>query len=134
MAWDAPRITVDALVAHRGKLVLICRGREPFFGIYALPGGFVEFGERLEEAVEREVQEETGLHAEVTRLVGVYGNPKRDPRGHTISVAYELKSYGGRLGASTDAAAVRLVPMNRVPRLAFDHATIVADYRRLLRT
>ncbi|MBI4416414.1 MAG: NUDIX hydrolase [Euryarchaeota archaeon] len=133
MAWDALRITVDALVLHRGKLVLVRRGKEPFFGMYALPGGFVEFGERLEEAVEREVQEETGLHAEVTRLVGVYGNPKRDPRGHTISVAYELKAYGGRLAASTDAAAVRLVPMNRVPRLAFDHATIVADYRRRLR-
>jgi len=127
---DVPGVTVDAVLLHRGKLVLVRRGREPFRGMYALPGGFVEFGERLEDAVEREVLEETGLHAEVERLLGVYGDPGRDPRGHTISVAYVLNSVGGGLAAGTDAAAARLVPPDRVPTLAFDHDAILADYRK----
>ena len=121
-------MAVDAVVLHRGKLVLVRRGKEPFKGQYALPGGFLEFGERLEDGVEREVAEETGLLAEVERLLGVYGNPGRDPRGHTISVAYVLSSFGGRLKAATDAAAVALVEFKAVPRLAFDHDKIVEDF------
>ena len=77
-------MAVDAVLLHEDKLVLVRRGKPPFRGRYALPGGGVEFGERLEEAVEREVLEETGLESEVMRLLGVYGDPGRDPRGHTI--------------------------------------------------
>lgn len=128
--WDVPRVAVDAVVEHRRKLVLVKRGHDPFRGRYALPGGFVEFGERPEDAVEREVLEETGLQAEVRRLVGVYGDPGRDPRGHTISVAYVLSTYGGKLRAGTDAAATKLVPASKVPKLAFDHNRIVVDYRK----
>ncbi len=130
--WDAPRVAVDGLLLHRGKLVLVRRGGDPFKGKYALPGGFVEFGERLEDAMEREVLEETGLLAEVERLLGVYGDPGRDPRGHTISVAYVLSSYGGAVRAGSDAAATELVRPDRVPRLAFDPNRIVADYRKSL--
>ncbi len=133
MVSRVPRVAVDAILLHRGKLVLVKRGRPPFLGKFALPGGALEFGERLEDAVEREVLEETGLDAEVERLLGVYGDPGRDPRGHTISVAYVLRSIGGEPTAGTDAAATRLVPVNRVPRLAFDHDRIVADYRRTIR-
>jgi len=125
-----PRVAVDAVLLHRGSLVLVKRGRPPFLGRYALPGGGVEFGERLENAVRREVCEETGLEAEVVRLLGVYGDPGRDPRGHTISVAYVLRSTGGRPRAGTDAAATKLVPADTVPPLAFDHSKIVADYKR----
>ena len=128
--WDVPRVAVDAVLLHRGKLVLVRRGKEPFKGRYALPGGFLEFGERLEDGVEREVLEETGLQAEVERLLGVYGDPGRDPRGHTISVAYVLRSFGGELRAGSDAAATKAVPIDRVPRLAFDHDRILADYRK----
>lgn len=133
VGWDVPRVAVDAVLFHERKLVLVRRGKEPFRDWYALPGGFVEFGERLEDAVEREVFEETGLAAEVERLVGVYGEPGRDPRGHTISVAYVLHSNGGTLKAATDAAAVKLVPPTRVPKLAFDHDRIVADFLRSTR-
>jgi len=129
--WDVPRVAVDAIVLHGGKLVLVRRGNEPFRGMRALPGGFVEFGESLEDAVRREVQEETGLEARVDRLVGVYGDPGRDPRGHTISVAFALRSIGGELRAATDAAAVELVSLGRAPRLAFDHDRILADFRKL---
>lgn len=129
MPWAVPRVAVDAIVLHAGKIVLVRRGKEPFRGRYALPGGFVERGERLEDAVEREVWEETGLQCEVVRLLGVYGDPGRDPRGHTISVAYVLQSYGGSLRAGTDAAATKLVSPGRVPKLAFDHSAIIKDYR-----
>jgi 8-oxo-dGTP diphosphatase len=125
-------VAVDAVLLHRGKLVLVKRGRPPFLGRYALPGGALEFGERLEDAVEREVVEETGLDAEVERLLGVYGAPDRDPRGHTISIAYVLRSVGGELRAGTDAAATKLVPPTRVPKLAFDHDRIVSEYRTTL--
>ena len=129
--WDVPRVAVDAIVIHGRKLVLVRRGNEPFRGMLALPGGFVEFGESLEEAVRREVREETGLETRVERLLGVYGDPGRDPRGHTISVAYVLRSVGGELRAATDAAAAKSVAVGRVPRLAFDHDRIVADFRKL---
>jgi len=129
---EGPRVAVDAVLLHEGRLVLVRRGKPPFRGRYALPGGGVEVGERLEEAVEREVLEETGLESEVMRLLGVYGDPGRDPRGHTISIAYVLRSIGGTLMAGSDAAATKLASPTRVPSLAFDHDRIVADYRRSL--
>lgn len=128
MPWAVPRVAVDAVVLHEGKIVLVRRGKEPFRGRYALPGGFLEWGERLEDAVEREVWEETGLQCEVVRLLGVYGDPDRDPRGHTISVAFVLRPYGGRRKAGTDAAGTKLVSPSRVPRMAFDHNRIVRDF------
>ena len=130
VGWDVPRVAVDAIVELDRKLVLVRRGKAPFKGMYALPGGFVEFGERLEDAVEREVLEETGLQCEVERLLGVYGNPGRDPRGHTISIAYVLRSFGGNLRAGSDAAGTALVATTKVPRLSFDHNVIVSEYRK----
>jgi len=121
---------VDAILLHGTRLVLVKRGARPFLGRYALPGGGVEWSERLEDAVVREVREETGLESEVQRLLGVYGDPHRDPRGHTISIAYVLRSTGGSLTAGSDAAGTRLVAPSRVPHLAFDHDRIVRDYRR----
>lgn len=133
MRRAVPRVAVDAVLLHRGRVVLVKRGRPPFLGRYALPGGGVEFGERLEDAVRREVREETGLEAEVVRLLGVYGDPGRDPRGHTLSVAFVLRSSGGSLRAGSDAAATKLIPLDGIPPLAFDHDRIAADYRGSLR-
>jgi len=126
-------LAVDALIMIDGKLVLVKRGREPFKGHYALPGGHVEYGEMTEEAVKREVLEETSLKTRVSSLFGVYSEPDRDPRGHTVSVVYELKKVGGKLRSGSDAAEVELVHPSRVPRLAFDHSEIVADFREKLR-
>lgn len=84
-----PALTTDcAIYDPEGRVLLIRRGHDPYAGGYALPGGFVEIGETMEAACRREVREETGIEVGELRLVGVYSDPSRDPRGHTVSVAY----------------------------------------------
>jgi len=124
-----PSVTVDGLVLVDGKLVAVRRKNEPFRGMPALPGGFVELGETTVEAVVREVREETGLETEVRRLVGVFSDPKRDPRSHTVSIAYGLDVIGGRLAAGSDAAHILLLDPDRPPAMAFDHNEIVRVWR-----
>ena len=126
-------LTVDGITLYEGKIVLIRRGHEPFKGMLAIPGGFVEKDETVEQAVLRETKEETGLDAEIKHLVGVYSNPHRDPRGPTVSVCYVLKATGGKLKASSDAAAVELVSPEHVPALAFDHNKMVEDAERCMK-
>ena len=125
-----PKLTADGLVLYDGRLVLVRRGREPYRGRLALPGGFVEYGETTEAAAVREVREETGLATEVVRLVVVSSRPDRDPRGHTVSVIYELSHVGGEPRAGDDAAAVVLLTLAEARRaeLAFDHGEIVAAW------
>ena len=126
--YQNPALTVDAIILIDDKLLLIQRGNDPFKGYYALPGGFVGYGERVEDAVEREVKEETGLDAEVQELMGVYSAPDRDPRGHTISVVFHLEVIGGKLKAGDDAVGVKLFELDELPELAFDHSDIIWDF------
>src|SRR5256886_14370082 len=116
-----PAVTVDGLVLVDGKLVAIRRGNDPFRGMPALPGGFVELGETTVEAVVREVREETGLETQVLRLVGVFSDPGRDPRGHTVTIAYALEAIGGPLKAGGGGAAVALVGSDEPPRMGLSH-------------
>ena len=125
-----PFVTVDGLVAINGRLVAVIRRNPPFQGMPALPGGFLELGETTEEGVVREVREETGLETRVLHLVGVYSDPSRDPRGHTVTAAYALERTGGELRAASDATDIALLDPDRLPPMAFDHARIVADWRR----
>jgi len=127
-----PRLTVDGVVIRRGHLLLVQRGREPFRGRWALPGGFVEYGETVEAAVVREVREEAGLETRVIRLLGVYSHPERDPRGHTVSVVFLLEVVGGTLRGGDDAARATWFSLDDLPQLAFDHDTIVRDALRHL--
>ncbi len=120
-----PLVAVDGLVLHDGKLVAIRRSNEPFRGMPALPGGFVQLGETVRDAVVREVREETGLETRTVRLVGVFSDPGRDPRGHVISIVYELERIGGALKAGSDASDIVLLDPRSLPRMAFDHADIV---------
>ena len=122
-----PALTVDGVIFRDGKLLLIRRKNEPFKGMHALPGGFVDYGERTEEAVVREMKEETGLETSIRSLVGVYSDPLRDPRGHTISTVYLLDIEGGSLREGDDAVAVELVDPDALPPLAFDHEIVVKD-------
>lgn len=124
-----PRVAVDGIVLFEGKIVAIRRRNEPFRGMPALPGGFVELGETTEIAVVREVREETGLETRVVRLVGVFSNPERDPRGHVVAVVYDLALVGGAPAAASDATGVVLIDPGAVPAMAFDHAAIVAAWK-----
>lgn len=120
-------LTVDAIIPYQGKIVLIRRMNDPFKGYYALPGGIVEYGERVEDAVLREVEEETGLKGKIHGLVGVYSDPNRDPRGHFVSVCFVVLPAGGELKAGSDAKEVALFSPNNLPELAFDHEKMVKD-------
>jgi 8-oxo-dGTP diphosphatase len=120
-------LTVDAIIPYEGKIVLIKRGCEPFKGCYALPGGIVEYGEKVEDAVLREVKEETGLDGKIYKLVGVYFDPARDPRGHFVSICYVVVPVGGELKAGSDAKEVELFPLDSLPELAFDHGKMIKD-------
>jgi 8-oxo-dGTP diphosphatase len=131
--WRKPSVTADGVVVKAGKLLLIRRGRDPFKGAYALPGGFLEYGERAEDCIVREVKEETGLATEVVELVGLYSDPDRDPRGHFVTAVYRLKVVGGRLKAGDDAESAEWVPLDDLPEFAFDHDRIVKDSLRARR-
>lgn len=130
MAERGPRLVVDALVPMPTGLLLVQRGRAPYKGYWALPGGFVDDGEDPEAAVVRELKEEAGVEGKVVGLVGVYGRPDRDPRGHVVSVVYVVEHVGGEPRPGDDAAAVRVFPLGALPEMAADHARIVNDWRR----
>jgi 8-oxo-dGTP diphosphatase len=125
-----PRLAVDAIVVKDGNILLVKRGRPPFEGLYALPGGFVEAGEKVEAAVARELLEETGITAKVERLFGVYSEPGRDPRGHVVSAVFVMRYESGEAKGGDDAAAAVWLPLKRLPiDMAFDHARIISDFR-----
>jgi len=131
-----PALATDCVIYDRaGRVLLIRRKYEPFKGAYALPGGFVEIGETVETACRREVREEAGIDIGELRLVGVYSDPKRDPRGHTVSVVYLVRLPGEVTPqAGDDAAAAEWVEDWRKHALAFDHAQILADAEELAGT
>lgn len=131
-----PALTVDAVVLQRQNhgrdgeschVLLVKRGIEPFKGSYALPGGFVEYGEDIDDAVHREVREETGLDGLPFRQFHAFGGPDRDPRGHTVTVVYVAVIVGEppAVRGGDDAAAAAWVPVDPLPDLAFDHAVIL---------
>jgi len=127
-----PAPTVDIIIeierpGERLGIVLI-RRKNPPYG-WALPGGFVDYGESLEEAAVREAREETSLEVELVRQFHAYSDPRRDPRGHTISTVYIARASGEPTGAD-DAAEARVFAPDGLPAdMAFDHGEIIADYR-----
>ncbi len=120
-------MAVDIIIRSHGGVVLVRRKNEPFRGEWAIPGGFVEYGETVEEAAAREALEETGIVVRLERLLGVYSAPDRDPRGHTVSVCFLARKAGGRMRAASDAAEVSLFRSIPWEELAFDHAQILKD-------
>ena len=135
-SYDYPRpaLTVDAvLVTREGtpKVLLIRRKKDPFAGSWAFPGGFVEENEPLADALRRELREETGLEVEDVEQLYTAGNPGRDPRGWTVSVAYLVRVDPAKLTpvAADDAEAVGWFPVDAPPPLAFDHAMILERAR-----
>jgi 8-oxo-dGTP diphosphatase len=113
-------------------IVLIERLHEPLG--WAIPGGFVDVGETVEQAAIREAREETGLDVRLIALLGLYSRPDRDPRGHTVTVVY-VGEAEGTPQAADDAKSCRIVRLEELPRpLAFDHADVLADYVRFRET
>ena len=123
----SPLLAVDIVIRRKDEtVVLIKRLNPPFKDHFAIPGGFVEYGETVERAAEREAEEETGIIVGNLRLVGVYSDPTRDPRGHVISITFLADELGGEMKASTDAKEVRA--FRKIPdKLAFDHSKILTD-------
>lgn len=129
-----PYLAVDGVArlweGERFKgIVLVERRYEPLG--YALPGGFVEVGETVEKAVLREVKEETGLDAQIVKLLGVYSEPNRDPRFHVVSVVFVLDA-SGELRGGDDAKRTVVFPIEDLPfdKIVFDHAKILKDFLR----
>jgi 8-oxo-dGTP diphosphatase len=136
--YPRPSVTVDLVLVTRDarpKVLLIRRKHDPFAGLWALPGGFVDPEEPLEMAARRELREETGVDAETVEQLHTFGDPGRDPRGWTISVAYlaRIDAANVRPRAEDDAAEVGWHSLHRPPALAFDHAQILAWTRRRLK-
>jgi 8-oxo-dGTP diphosphatase len=129
MARRSPALTVDIIIIRKdGSIVLVKRLNPPFQGMWAIPGGFVEYGETVEAAAVREAKEETGLDVELVKIVGVYSDPNRDPRGHTVSICFLAHEVRGELKANTDAKEAKSFRISSLPsKLAFDHAQILAD-------
>ena len=123
-----PAPTVDIVIHAAGLGIVLVERKNPPPG-WALPGGFVDYGESCEAAAVREAREETGLDVVLTGLVGVYSDPARDPRGHTMSVVYSAQALDtGRLKAGDDAGKARFYALDDLPPLAFDHGRIVQDF------
>jgi 8-oxo-dGTP diphosphatase len=137
--FPRPALTVDVAVLRGStadrEILLIRRGQDPFVGTWALPGGFVDEEEPLEDAARRELAEETGIErAGRLRQVGAYGDPGRDPRGWTVSVVFLAQPSGEcQVRAGDDASEAAWFPVWDLPELAFDHAVIVEDVLRLAR-
>lgn len=130
--YPRPSVTVDNLIfcveEEQVKLLLIQRGNNPFRGAWALPGGFVDKDEGLDAAAARELKEETALDNVSFAQVGSYGDPGRDPRGDTVTVAYVaflLSSKGTKAG--DDAKEAAFFPFGELPPLAFDHKKIIEE-------
>ena len=121
-------VTVDVLVINKitDEILLIKRLNEPFKDCWALPGGFVDENEDLEQAARRELYEETNVETNEMIQIGAFGTPNRDPRGHMISVAYQTDLIDNQIvKAKDDAKETKWFSLNDLPDLAFDHLEII---------
>lgn len=128
--YPRPAVTVDVVLITREpkpRVLLIQRKCDPFAGAWALPGGFVNEGERLVDAARRELKEETGVDAKVLEQLYSAGDPGRDPRGWTVSVVFtaHVDPKRTKAKAADDAKAVRWFSIDALPELAFDHAALI---------
>jgi 8-oxo-dGTP diphosphatase len=129
--YPRPAVTADAVIFRLEEdetleILLIERKNQPFQGLWALPGGFIDEQETLEQCVAREVQEETGLSGIVFYQLESFSEPDRDPRGRTITVAFwGFCQENCEINAGSDALNARWFDLNHMPQLAFDHEKIV---------
>ncbi|MBD3407836.1 MAG: NUDIX domain-containing protein [Candidatus Lokiarchaeota archaeon] len=130
LMYRNPSPTVDTIILDKDRVVLVKRKNEPYKGMWVLPGGFVDYGETVEEAAVREVMEETGLEIKLKAILGVYSDPARDPRKHIQSTVFIAQYISGTPIGGDDAAEAKwftLEELNKVS-LAFDHNQIIKDF------
>ena len=128
--YKIPSLTTDIFIYNEEyDFILIKRKNEPFKDCWALPGGFVEYGESVETAAIREAKEETSIDVELEGLVNVYSKPDRDPRGHTVTVAYIAKGDFESRKADSDASDINVFSIEQLDEIdiAFDHAKIIKE-------
>jgi 8-oxo-dGTP diphosphatase len=128
--YGNPTPTVDVILQRDLKVLMVRRKKDPFKDHLSLPGGFVNEGETVEEAMKREVMEETSLDVEPVDILGVYSDPKRDPRKHIVTVVFIGIIVGGTSRAGDDAARIEWIELTNIERqqIAFDHTQILHDY------
>ncbi len=127
-SYRVPALTVDLIIEMKGGGVVLVKRKNPPHG-WALPGGYVDYGESLEQAAVREAREETGLRIKLKRQLHTYSDPGRDPRRHTVTTVF-VAGAEGAVRAGDDAAEVRVFPWDRIPaEMAFDHAEILQHHR-----
>ena len=127
----SPILTVDGIFLENGKVLLVKQAKYLFFGSWVIPGGHVEYGERVEEAIKREMKEELGVSVKIKKLFGVYSDPKRDPRYHTVSVVYLLKKGRGKVRLNEESSEFKYFSLKNLPKkIGFDHRKILNDLKK----
>ena len=129
--FDNRGVSIDAVIIKGSEILLIKRGSQPYKGFWGTPGGYVDWDESTEEAVTREVKEETGLDVTHTSLIGVYSDPSRHPK-QTINIVYVARVASGDAKAADDATDLKWFPISDLPsELAFDHRQNIAAALKL---
>ncbi len=133
---ETPALAADIiieLIDYPGRPIVLIERAFPPYG-WAIPGGFVDIGERIETAAVREAKEEVCLDVRLIALLGIYSDPNRDQRGHTVTACY-IAEANGKPNAADDAKNCQIFAVDKFPeRLAFDHAQVIADYLRFRET
>ena len=128
--YKTPSLTTDIFIFDDNfNFILIKRKNDPYKDCWALPGGFVEYGESVEIAAIREAKEETNIDVKLKDLVNVYSEPNRDPRGHTVTIVYTAKGKISNMKADSDAKEIDVFSEEKLDEIniAFDHAKIIKD-------
>lgn len=130
-----PFVTTDGIILKRDKVLLVKRNPPPFSGYWTLPGGHVDYGETVETAIKREMREELGVEVKIKKIIGVYSDPKRDPRYHAISVIYLLGKGKGKIKLDWESSEYKYFPLNKPPkRIGFDHKKVLKNLKRNLKS
>jgi len=123
-----PILAVDGVILRGGKILLEKRRYYPFIGRWVIPGGHVEYGETVEEAVKRETKEELGISVRIKKLIGVYSDPARDPRYHVVSLVFLLEIIEGDICINDESLEFNFFPLDNLPEnMGFDHRKIIDD-------
>ncbi|MDQ4074344.1 MAG: NUDIX hydrolase [Thermoproteota archaeon] len=130
-----PAPTIDVIIqenTNSNRILLVRRAKDPFKDHLSLPGGFVNYGETVEDAAKREAEEELAVKVELLDILGVYSDPERDPRGHIMSVTFIGKIVEGQVRANDDAAEFEWIDIEKMKdmQLAFDHSKILSDFKK----